>query len=103
MAFEYVDAPAEFKQYLKDIFTDEFMQAETNFKTFDGFQFSVRYLSTGNQELPMVYNKEVFLTVSLGKAQTFHHGKKWYVPQLTGQHQVFSYSNVCKRFALTFL
>lgn len=59
MAFEYVDAPAEFKQYLKDIFTDEFMQTETNFKTFDGFQFSSAVFVNWKSDT-MVYNKEVF-------------------------------------------
>ena len=59
MAFEYVDAPAQFNQYLKDIFTDEFMQAETNFKTFDAFQFSSAVFVNWKSDI-MVYDKEVF-------------------------------------------
>lgn len=58
MAFEYVPMPAEEKELLKKIFTDEFMQAETNFKTFEGFQYSSAVFVNWKADV-MVYNSEV--------------------------------------------
>lgn len=58
MAFEYVPSPPEFKQRLKEIFTDEFMQAETNFKTFEGFQYSSAVFVNWKADV-MVYNSEI--------------------------------------------
>lgn len=56
--FEYVDASPEFKEHLKTIFTDEFMQEMTNFQSFEAFQYSSAVFVNWKSDV-MVYNAEV--------------------------------------------
>lgn len=58
MAFEFVPMSPDDKKLLAEIFTDEFMQAKTNFKTFEGFQFSSAVFVNWKSDI-MVYNEEV--------------------------------------------
>jgi hypothetical protein len=58
MAFEYVPSPPAFRHQLKQMFTDEFMQEMTNFKTFEGFQYSSAVFVNWKSDI-MVYNAEI--------------------------------------------
>ena len=71
MAFAYVPMSPDDKKLLEMIFTDEFMQAETNFEAFRDFQSSSAVFTNWKSDI-MVYNEEVF------------HGMKWYVRLQTG-------------------
>lgn len=72
MAFEYVSSPPEFKEWLADIFTDEFMQEETHFQSFAGFQYSSAVFVNWKADI-MVYNREV-LDNFVGESTNF---KSW--------------------------
>lgn len=49
-----IEADEKFKKLLKTIFTDEFMQANTNFTNFEGFQYSSAVITNWNSD-HMVY------------------------------------------------
>lgn len=49
-----VESNEEFRNLLKTIFTDEFMQANTNFTNFEGFQYSSAVIVNWNAD-EMVY------------------------------------------------
>lgn len=51
-----VEADAKFRNLLKSIFTDEFMQKYTNFQNFEGFQYSSAVITNWNSDI-MVYAK----------------------------------------------
>ena len=59
MAFAYVPMSPDDKKLLEMIFTDEFMQAETNFEVFRDFQSSSAVFTNWKSDI-MVYNEEVF-------------------------------------------
>ena len=59
MAFAYVPMSPDDKKLLEMIFTDEFMQAETNFEAFRDFQSSSAVFTNWKSDI-MVYNEEVF-------------------------------------------
>ena len=59
MAFAYVPMSPDDKKVLEMIFTDEFMQAETNFEAFRDFQSSSAVFTNWKSDI-MVYNEEVF-------------------------------------------
>lgn len=81
MAFAYIPMSPDDKKLLETIFTDEFMQAETNFEAFRDFQSSSAVFTNWKSDI-MVYNEEVFEGLS-EKVPASHHGMKWYVPQPT--------------------
>ena len=82
MAFAYVPMSPDDKKLLEMIFTDEFMQAETNFEAFRDFQSSSAVFTNWKSDI-MVYNEEVFDGLS-EKVHASHHGMKWYVRLQTG-------------------
>lgn len=51
-----VDTDENFRKLLQTIFTDEFMQENTNFKNFEGFQYSSAVITNWNSDR-MVYAK----------------------------------------------
>ncbi len=51
-----VDTDENFRKLLRTIFTDEFMQENTNFKDFEGFQYSSAVITNWNADR-MVYAK----------------------------------------------
>ena len=59
MAFQYVDFPPEFRKMLEDIFSDEFMQENSRFESFEGFQYSSAVFVNWKSD-QLVYNEEVF-------------------------------------------
>lgn len=59
MAFAYIPMSPDDKKLLETIFTDEFMQAETNFEVFRDFQSSSAVFTNWKSDI-MVYNEEVF-------------------------------------------
>ncbi len=54
--YVYVDADENFKKLLQDIFTDEFMQENTNFRSFEGFQYSSAVIINWKSD-KMIYAK----------------------------------------------
>ena len=58
MAFQYVPVSPEFRSTLQEIFNDEFMKEETNFDTFEAFQFSSAVFVNWKSDI-MVYDEEV--------------------------------------------
>ncbi len=46
----------EFRRLLASVFTDEFMQANTNFANFEGFQYSSAVIANWNADI-MVYSQ----------------------------------------------
>ena len=54
-----VPSPKEFRDLLKRIFTDEFMQDHTTFKNFEGFQYSSAVMTNWEAD-QMIYQPEVF-------------------------------------------
>lgn len=52
--YVYVDMDEEFRKLLAAIFTDEFMQENTNFQNFEGFQYSSAVIANWNSDR-MVY------------------------------------------------
>ena len=59
MAFQYVDYPQELKDLLTRIFTDEFMQANTRFQSFEGFRYSSAVFVNWNSD-QLIYDDVVF-------------------------------------------
>ena len=59
MAFAYIPMSPDDKKLLETIFTDEFMQAQTNFEAFRDFQSSSAVFTNWKSDI-MVYNEEVF-------------------------------------------
>lgn len=56
MAFAYIPMSPDDKKLLETIFTDEFMQAETNFEAFRDFQSSSAVFTNWKSDI-MVYNE----------------------------------------------
>ena len=81
MAFAYIPMSPDDKKLLETIFTDEFMQAETNFELLEIFSLPAQCLQTGNPILWYIMRK--CLTDLSEKVPASHHGMKWYVPQPT--------------------
>ena len=54
-----VPAPKEFRDLLKRIFTDEFMQEHTTFRNFEGFQYSSAVMTNWEAD-QMIYQPAVF-------------------------------------------
>ena len=52
--YVYVDMDDDFRKLLNTIFTDEFMQKNTNFQNFEGFQYSSAVIANWKAER-MVY------------------------------------------------
>ena len=52
--YVYVNADAQFKKLLGTIFTDEFMEENTNFSNFEGFQYSSAVITNWKAD-KMVY------------------------------------------------
>lgn len=59
MAFQYVDYPKEMKDLLTHIFSDEFMQANTRFQSFEGFRYSSAVFVNWNSD-QLIYDDVVF-------------------------------------------
>lgn len=58
MAFEYVEAPEEFRNTLCRIFTDEFMKEHTNFNNFDDFKASSAVFVNWKSDI-MIYDHDI--------------------------------------------
>lgn len=54
--YVFVKCDAEFRKLLASIFTDEFMQENTNFTNFEGFQYSSAVITNWNADT-MVYSQ----------------------------------------------
>ena len=82
MAFAYVPMSPDDKKLLEMIFTDEFMQAETNFEAFRDFQSSSAVFTNWKSDI-MVYNEEVF-DGFVRESTRFTSWDEWYVRLQTG-------------------
>ena len=58
MAFQYVPVSPDLRETLQKIFSDEFMQTNTNFTTFEDFQSSSAVFVNWKSDI-MVYDEEV--------------------------------------------
>ena len=58
MAFQYVPVSPDLRKTLQTIFSDDFMKANTNFSTFEGFQFSSAVFVNWKSDI-MVYDEDV--------------------------------------------
>ena len=58
MGFVAVSNDEKFRKLLEDIFTDEFMQKNTRFRSFEGFRYSGAVIANWNAD-PMVYNEDL--------------------------------------------
>ena len=56
MDFEYVDYPQELKDLLIEIFSDEFMQSNTRFQSFEAFRYSSAVFVSWEKE-QLIYSK----------------------------------------------
>lgn len=81
MAFAYIPMSPDDKKLLETIFTDEFMQAETNFEAFRDFQSSSAVFTNWKSDIWYIMRK--CLMGLSEKVPASHHGMKWYVPQPT--------------------
>ena len=54
--FDVVPNTAELRQILKEIFSDEFMKAHTNFDSFDIFKFSSAVICNWEKD-PLIYSR----------------------------------------------
>jgi len=58
MAFQYVPVSPDLRKTLETIFSDTFMQKNTNFADFEGFQFSSAVFVNWKSDI-MVYDEDV--------------------------------------------
>ena len=49
--YVYVDMDQKLRNLLNTIFTDEFMEENTNFSNFEGFQYSSAVITNWNTEI----------------------------------------------------
>ena len=58
MAFQYVPVSPDLRKTLQTVFSDVFMQENTNFSDFEGFQFSSAVFVNWKSDI-MVYDEDV--------------------------------------------
>ena len=61
MAFQYVPVSPDLRKTMTEIFTEDFMKEETNFDSFEAFQFSSAVFVNWKSDI-MVYDEEVLNT-----------------------------------------